>query len=82
MHAKKALLAGHFTGIHESPDGKQKVAIVDSLFVLVHDILPNVFPEDTRLRVHVKHGLSDKLEDLSFLLRFNILGRYHSTIHF
>jgi hypothetical protein len=82
MHAKEAFLAGHFAGIHEPPDGQQKVAIVNSLFILVHDVLPNVFPEDARLRVHMEYSLSDKLEDLSFLLRLNILGRDHGAIHF
>ena len=82
MHAKEAFLACHFPGIHEPTDGKQKVAIVNSLLVLVHDVLPYVFPEYTRLRVHVEYGLSNKLEDLSFLLRLNILGRDQGAIHF
>ena len=82
MHAEETFLAGHLPGIHEPPDGKQEVAIVNSLLVLVHNVLPDVFPEDTRLRVHVKYGLSDTLEDLSLLLRLDILGRDHGTIHF
>jgi len=82
MHAEEALLTGHLPGIHEPPDGKQEVTIVNSLLVLVHYVLPDVFAEDARLRVHVEYGLSYKLEDLSFLLRLYILGRDHGTIHF
>jgi hypothetical protein len=82
MHAEETFLAGHLPGIHEPPDGKQEVAIVNSLLVLVHNVLPDVFPEDARLRVHVENSLSDTLEDLSLLLRLDILGRDHGTIHF
>ena len=82
MHAEETFLARHLPGIHEPPDGKQEVTIVNSLLVLVHYVLPDVFPEDARLRVHVEYGLSDELEDLSLLLRLDILGRDHGTVHF